>query len=1001
MNTLSIPVVAMASISFYVGFYHLLIYFRRPQNREDLTFALLCFGNVLYDAACIGLYNAASVIEGAGWQRAQFIILPLFIIAFLWFVSDYTHQKPGIGVYLLSAFYLIAIIVQLVDRSNLTFPIDQPAIKDITLPYVQPITYYEVALGPFSAVQGLMGLVASGYILIMGIRYFKRGYKWEAIPLIVAIALMYAAGFHDTFVSNGVYHFIYLVEYAYLAVILMMTYSLSSMVVEAAIAKEQLRKSEERFRALVETTSDWVWEVDPNGLYTYASPKVRELLGYEPEEIIGSSPFDLMSAEEAERVKAIFQNSVLEKKPFEGLENFIRSKDGRLIVLETNGVPFFDEYGKLAGYRGIDRDITGRKQVEEALRESEQKFRLFVEQSSDGLVLTDEQGMIIEWNQAQERLTGIPRQESIGLSLWDIQFNLLPVPAKTAERYEEFKSKLLLALQSGQADFLDKPMEIVLRHRNGTKVIIQQMAFRIETKQGYRLGSIIRDITQLKEAEEELRASEEKYRTLVEVSPIATWISKGQVIAYANPAAVQVLGAIDAKEIVGKMSFDFIHPDYHAVVKERISQMVKEGKTVPLLEEKYRRLDGSVVDVEVIATPFTTPEGIIIQVFFQDITKRKQAEEALRESEARHRALVESQVDLVSRYLPDTTLTFVNDAYCKFFGKTREELIGQSYMFMIAPEFREQVASEAKKLAQENGTVTGEYINYRYDGKECWIQWVVKCITDEEGHTIELQAVGRDITQLKEAQAERERLIAELESKNAELERFTYTVSHDLKAPLITIRGFLGFVEQDAQSGNLNRLKEDFQRIVDATDKMQRLLDELLELSRIGRLMNLPTNIAFGDLVQDAIKLMEGILQERKIEVRIQEDLPVVYGDAQRLLEVIQNLLGNAVKFMGEQAQPIIEIGTCGEENGRPILYIRDNGIGIAPEHHERIFGLFNKLDPNVEGTGVGLAIVKRIIEVHGGRIWVESEADKGATFYFTFGKETRDAEAESATFKK
>ena len=144
--------------------------------------------------------------------------------------------------------------------------------------------------------------------------------------------------------------------------------------------------------------------------------------------------------------------------------------------------------------------------------------------------------------------------------------------------------------------------------------------------------------------------------------------------------------------------------------------------------------------------------------------------------------------------------------------------------------------------------------------------------------------------------------------------------------------------------GNLDRLKEDIQRISAATDKMQRLLNELLELSRIGRLMNPPENIAFGDLIQEVLKLMEGRLQERNIEVKIQDDLPVVFGDSQRLLEVIQNLLDNAVKFMGTQPKPVIEIGTQGEENGMPVIYVRDNGIGIAPEHHERIFGLIQQI---------------------------------------------------------
>jgi signal transduction histidine kinase len=256
---------------------------------------------------------------------------------------------------------------------------------------------------------------------------------------------------------------------------------------------------------------------------------------------------------------------------------------------------------------------------------------------------------------------------------------------------------------------------------------------------------------------------------------------------------------------------------------------------------------------------------------------------------------------------------------------------------------------------------------------------------DEQGRLSGYRGIDRNITERKLSEAERETLITNLEAQNEELERFTYTVSHDLKAPLITIRGFLGFIEQDVESGSLDRLKGDLLRIGAATDKMERLLNELLELSRIGRLMNPPERILLRDLVADLVKLMEGRLRKGNIQVRIQEDLPVLFGDSQRLWEVMQNLLENAIKFMGEQTQPVVEIGARGEENGMPVLYVRDNGMGIAPEHHERIFGLFNKLNPKAEGTGVGLTIVKRIIEVHAGRIWVESEPGKGTTFYFTF----------------
>jgi signal transduction histidine kinase len=245
---------------------------------------------------------------------------------------------------------------------------------------------------------------------------------------------------------------------------------------------------------------------------------------------------------------------------------------------------------------------------------------------------------------------------------------------------------------------------------------------------------------------------------------------------------------------------------------------------------------------------------------------------------------------------------------------------------------------------------------------------------------------SRLFTELQSELLTRGKLIKELESKNTELERFTYTISHDLKSPLVTINGFLGYLKGDISSGNLDRVVTDIQRIQDAVDKMHLLLKELLELSRIGRIVNPPEKVLFEDLVRDALEIVHGQLEVRGVTVQVQPNLPAVRGDRQRLVEVLQNLIDNAVKYIGDQSAPRIEIGQHGEdaEHGQLIFFVRDNGVGINPQYHERIFGLFNKLDANSEGTGVGLALVKRIIEVHGGRVWVESEAGQGSTFYFT-----------------
>lgn len=235
----------------------------------------------------------------------------------------------------------------------------------------------------------------------------------------------------------------------------------------------------------------------------------------------------------------------------------------------------------------------------------------------------------------------------------------------------------------------------------------------------------------------------------------------------------------------------------------------------------------------------------------------------------------------------------------------------------------------------------------------------------------------------RDEDGERPRLIEELRHKNVELEQFTYSVSHDLKSPLHTIKGFVDVMQHDIDHGRYDSLAKDLVRVRDAADRMQELLDAILALSRAGRVIGPKDEVALGPLFGEVLRLLDAQIRRRGVAVSVATDLPAVRGDRVRLREVVQNLVENAVKFLGPQGNPCVTISA--EKAGAEVrVSIRDNGIGLPERDRQTIFELFRKVDPRADGAGIGLALAKRIVEVHGGRIWAESEGPgRGSTFIF------------------
>ena len=371
----------------------------------------------------------------------------------------------------------------------------------------------------------------------------------------------------------------------------------------------------------------------------------------------------------------------------------------------------------------------------------------------------------------------------------------------------------------------------------------------------------------------------------------------------------------------------------------------------------------------------------------QDVTVQKQSEELLKETLLQQTAILTSIPDMAWLKNKSGQYVAVNEEFAKTAGKKIEYILGKTDFEIWAAEFADKYHKDDLEIIQNGQRKYTEELQMDDAGRKYWVETTKTPILNALGEVVGTVGIAREITERKKAEIERELLIKELEAKNAELERYTYTVSHDLKSPLVTIRGFLGYLEKDALAGDTQRIKDDINRIENATKKMQALLNDLLELSRIGRLINQPADMLFTELVKDAIDLVRGQIEAKNVLIEIQNTPVIIHGDRTRLTEVIQNLVDNAVKFMGSQPKPHITIGASTNKKNETVFFVRDNGIGIESQYHDRIFTLFNKLSTETEGTGIGLTLVKRIIEVHKGRIWLESESGKGTTFYFTLNQ--------------
>ncbi len=671
-------------------------------------------------------------------------------------------------------------------------------------------------------------------------------------------------------------------------------------------------------------------------------------------------------------------------------------------------------------------------------QENEEKYKLISRVSSDyafeSKLNQNDEGETIWLAGALEKMTGYTSEEYIKAGGWYAHIHPDDLYKDTADMQKLLNNQDVLG------------SEIRTFAKNGEIRWERVFAHPIWNEEENRLVGIVgavQDITEQKEAEKKLEDTLLQQNAILNNIPDMAWLKDldSRYIAV-NEQFLQISG-LQHEDVIEKTDFDIWERGFAEIYRQDDINVMNSGvrKTV---EEIQQDKNGREYWVETTKTPIRNERGEVIGTtgIAREITQRKKAEH----SEQIRREMLEKVVQLGKQVTEvsdlKTTLERIwygvhNDLDFDRLGIFLYNAERNSMDSALGTDPQGQIQDTTGQWFSLEETTGFNLLSKQSDGLYFTNQYAVennipvghemygvkdyaavavwggnrlvaaiavdqslsqRNISPEQLEALRLFAgyAGLAIENarlhdaLQKELQNRQGFIDELGAKNAELERFTYTVSHDLKSPLVTITGFLGYLDQDARAGKFDSFSKDINRIRQAVDKMQTLLNDLLELSRIGRIINDPVEISFGALVRDALSLLDGSIKASHVNIEFVDEGYSVYGDRVRLLEVLQNLIDNAIKFMKSQPTPRIRIGSIKNSENEPVFFVQDNGMGIDPQYKDRIFGLFNKLDANTTGTGIGLTLVKRIIEVHGGSIWIESEIDKGTTFYFTIPHPTK-----------
>ncbi|TMI32451.1 PAS domain S-box protein [Candidatus Bathyarchaeota archaeon] len=697
-------------------------------------------------------------------------------------------------------------------------------------------------------------------------------------------------------------------------------------------------------RSLIEASLDPLVTISPDGKITDVNEATVQVTGTAREKLIGSDFSNYFT--EPEKAREGYRQ-VLSKGKVTDYPLTIRHVSGKTLDVLYNATVYRDDKGNVLGVFAAARDIT-------AQRQASQYARSLIEASLDPLVTINPDGKIMDVNEATIQVTGVSRERLVGSDF----SSYFTDPEEARLGYEQ-------AFKEGSVR--DYPLAI--RHVSGmiTHVLYNATVYRDADANVLGVFAAARDTTERKKAEDQLHATSAYARSLIEASldPLVTISPEGKITDVNH--ATELITGVSREWLTGTDFSNYFTEPRKA--REGYRKVFKEGfvKDYPLA---IRHSSGRVADVFYNATVYRDAAGKVRGVFAaaRDVTDTRKASQYAR-------SLIEASLDPLVTISADGKITDVNDATVRVTGVPRQLLIGTDFSnYFIEP----QKARDGYQQVFKEGFVKDYPLTIRSTtGKLTDVLYNASVYRDDKGNVLGIFAAARDVTVGKQ-------VTQQLEASNRELEAFTYSVSHDLRAPLRAIDGFSKILLDDYSRPLGDEGKRMLSVIRKNVQQMAKLIDDLLTLSRLGRTEVRTQDVEMSDMVNDVLKELKQNAPNREIEFKI-HPLPNAEVDPALFRQVWINLLSNAVKFTGKKERPKIEVGSNREKN-QIVYYVKDNGVGFSMEYSNKLFRVFERLhsEEDYEGSGVGLAIVHRIVTRHNGQVWAEGKVGEGATFFLS-----------------